>query len=100
GVGECQLRIQPQSLQVRRLRVEEAFEDAKGIAEIVSQDGRVRVEAHGFLAVRQRFFAKAAVQERLAEIGLSGCEQWFQRDRAAEMIKRSIAFPQVAQRDA
>ena len=70
GVGRGEVRVQPQCFQVRGPGVDQPVQHPQHVAEIVVQHRRIRIEPDRLLTVRQRFLGLAAIQQRLAEVGL------------------------------
>ena len=99
GIGQSQLGIQPQRFQIRHLGVDQPVEHTKHVAQVMVQDGRIGIEAHRLLAVRQRFVRLAAVQQHLAQVGLGRRERRVQLDRGAEMSQCLVLVFELAQPD-
>ena len=100
GLGQGQLRVEPQRLEVRRPGLDEPVEPPQDIAQVVVQGRQVRGEPDRLLAVRQRLLRLAAVEQHLAEVRPRRGERRLELDGTAERLQRLVAPAQIAQGDA
>ena len=70
-------------------------EAPQGVAEVVVQGRPVGLEPHRFLAVRQRLFRLAAVEQHLAEVRPGRSDGRLQLDGAAEVLERLVRLGRV-----
>ena len=85
GVGNGQVRVQPQGFEIGRPRIDESLQRTQHVAEVVMQSRHVRLQTDGFLAMRQGFFGLAAIQQHLTEVGPSRGKCWIEFDGATKV---------------
>ena len=96
GMDLCQIGFQPEGLEITRARLGVLLHRPVHVREIVVGLGKIGLEVHRRLAMRQGLIGMAAVEQKLAEVGAGLRQVGIECDGTLEMFHGLVGLSQTA----